>query len=313
MRPNTQNLRKQTISQAEIKHHGFFATALGALLLFFALAAPAFAVDSIWDTIASDGNWNNGGNWNTGMPPVMAGDTATFNTSNMRFLSLSADVTIDSMTFNSGASAFTISVGGDGTPFFTFTINGGSITNNSGMTQNFATTGVGAIIFTSGATAGNNVTITNGNPLFPDQPGGSTTFQGTSSADNATITNNGSFITNTLGGSTTFQGSSSAANATITNNGGGNGGEGTGSTTFQDSSTAGNATGNATITNNGGAFSGEFGGSTTFQGTSSAVDATITNNGSPVSGAGGGRTTFQDTSHAGNATLIANGGSGGGF
>src|SRR5438552_45133 len=107
-----QGERRQTIPQVEIKNRGFFATALGALLLFVAMATPALAVDSIWNTSPQDSFWNEGINWNTGITPVNPGDTATFNTSSITSLNLSGNVTIDSMTLNSGADAFTIHTNG---------------------------------------------------------------------------------------------------------------------------------------------------------------------------------------------------------
>ena len=89
-----------------IKNRGFFATAVGCFLLFIAMAAPALAVDAVWDMNPGSGEWNMGDNWASGTAPVNAGDTATFNTSTMTSLFLTDDVTIDSMTFNPGASAF---------------------------------------------------------------------------------------------------------------------------------------------------------------------------------------------------------------
>src|SRR6266566_3816161 len=97
--------------QAAIKHHGFFGIALLTLLLFVAMAAPALAqipVHAVWQESPGSGDWNTAGHWECGIAPVKIGDTAAFNTSTITALSLSNDVTINSMTFNSGASAFTI-------------------------------------------------------------------------------------------------------------------------------------------------------------------------------------------------------------
>ncbi len=314
--PHTKSERKQTMPQAAIKHHGFFATALGALLLVVALAAPALAVDSIWNASPQSGDWNQGINWNTGMPPVMAGDTAAFNTSNITSLFLSGDVTIDSMTFNSGADAFSIETNGHSFSF----VNGG-IVNNSINTQTITNT-AGTISFLNSSTAGNATII---NSLDGSGFNGGVTNFGDAStsadAGNAMITNAGGGIIS--GGTTKFFNSSSASNATITNEGATFAGLFGGATQFLNDSTAGNAT----ITNNGGvpplggvynpftSPNGSFiaGGSTTFQNNSNAGNATITNNGGTGSLLLGGSTTFQDTSQASNATLIANGGSGGGF
>jgi hypothetical protein len=95
--PHTQNERfGRSILQAEIRNRGFFATALGVLLLFIAMAAaPVLAVDSVWDTNPGSGDWNTAANWVGGIgPPVDPGDKAAFNTSNMTSLSLSSGVTM---------------------------------------------------------------------------------------------------------------------------------------------------------------------------------------------------------------------------
>src|SRR5206468_3851971 len=87
---------------------------------------------------------------------------------------------------------------------FMLTISGAGIMNNSGTTQNFATSLPGeSIVFTNSATAGNLTAFTN-------QFGGVTKFEDSSTAANATIQNLDF-------GSTSFFNSSTAANATITN------------------------------------------------------------------------------------------------
>src|SRR5262245_20209597 len=64
---HTQGERRQTIPQAEINNHGFSATAFGALLLFVAMAAPALAVDAIWQPEPNgNGDWNLATNWQNG-------------------------------------------------------------------------------------------------------------------------------------------------------------------------------------------------------------------------------------------------------
>src|SRR6266478_1616212 len=93
--PHTQSERKRTIPKAEIKHSGFFA--LGALLLFVAMAVPALAqapVHAVWDESPGSGDWNTGANWTSGTAAVGVADTATFNFSNTTSLFLSGDVTI---------------------------------------------------------------------------------------------------------------------------------------------------------------------------------------------------------------------------
>ena len=130
--------------------------------------------------------------------PVNPGDTATFNTSTITTPTFFNVVTIESVTFNADADAFTIQNGGN-----TFTLQGAGVVNNSGRVQtinNLALDGTGNLIFANAATAGNSLTINNAGA------GTSTQFQGNSSAGNATITNSGagSF---TLFGATTEEGS----------------------------------------------------------------------------------------------------------
>jgi outer membrane autotransporter protein len=278
---------------------------LVGLSLFVPASVPVFAVDGVWLLNPDSGDWNTGTNWSTSPnAPVNPGDTATFNSSTQTSLTLSSNATVESITFQPGASAFTIDTNGNA-----LTIQGAGIVNNSGKTQTITNNGnvflgpaVGITKFFNASTAG-NATITN--------QGGDTEFFNMSTAGNATITNIGN-------GLTQFRNTSTAGNATITNVGGvGIGNLGSGSTNFSDTSTAGNATitnggngltqfrntstaGNATIINNGN-------GLTQFRNKSTAGNATITNNGVASSFASGGVTEFFNTSTAGNATIITNG------
>lgn len=83
------------------------------------------------------------------------GDSATFNTSAVTSLSLSAGVTIESITFNPGASAFTINTNGNG-----LTPEGTGIVNNSGQTQTITNPTGGATSFQNSAKEGNATIIT---------------------------------------------------------------------------------------------------------------------------------------------------------
>ena len=135
--PHSKTESKQTTPQAEIKHHGFFAGALAALLLFVAMATPALAVNAVWNPDVNEGGtniWNDNFNWDGGMAPVNAGDTATFNFESVPFflsLELSANVTINSMTFTALATnSYTISTDGH-----SFSFVGDGIVNDSGVTH----------------------------------------------------------------------------------------------------------------------------------------------------------------------------------
>jgi autotransporter-associated beta strand protein len=271
------------------KHPSILASRIRLFLvlmsLFVATSAPAPALDAVWLVNPSSGDWNTGTNWSTSpSAPVNAGDTATFDTSTQTSLSLSSNVTVESITFQPGASAFTIATTGN----VVLTVQGTGIVNNSGDTQTiindvllneFFVASAGSTNFLNSSTAG-NATITNYNVNLnlPGLAVGSTKFFNASTAGNATINN--------FGGDTEFLNSSTAGNATITN-------IGIGFTQFLNTSTAGNAT----ISNFGGVGTGNFGeGSTIFSDTSTAGNATITNN-------PGGSTGFSDNATAGNATI----------
>jgi hypothetical protein len=269
-----------------------------ALSLFVATSTPVLAVNAVWLLNPGSGIWNVGTNWSMSSAPVNPGDTATFNTSIQTSLTLSAPATVESITFNPGASAFTINTSGN-----VLTIQGVGIVNNSGQTQTLINSGAGSFGFTPvGSTEFHNTssaghaTITNrGGQAFAG--GGLTEFFNTSSAGHATITNRGGEALVSGGGLTQFLNTSSAGHATITNNGGEAHAAGGGLTQFLNTSGAGHAT----ITNNGGG--GDAGGGLTeFFNTSTAGSATITNNGAST-GLG-----FSNTSSAGNATIVNNDG-----
>jgi autotransporter-associated beta strand protein len=268
--------------------------ALAILTLLLATASSSFAGSATWKASPVDTVWNNAANWVANGPPNGPADTATFATSNIRRPVIGEGSTeVNGIVFNAGASAFTIS-----SPFFTFTISGVGITNNSGITQNFVS-GPTVINFLGNATAGSLTLFTNtgditfgdsataGNASFTNNAG--LKFGATSTAGNATVTNNVEVL---------FFGNSTAGNSTFTNE--------FGIVIFSDEATAGNAT----FTNAGGAASGTGGGFTVFDAGSTAGNATVITNGATASGAFKGENLFEGD--AGNATLIANGGSNGG-
>ena len=263
------------------------------LTLVLATASSSFAGSATWKATPANTDWNSAANWIANGPPNGPADTATFATSNIRRPVISATTEVNGIVFNPGASAFTIT-----SPFFSFTISGVGITNNSGITQNFVS-GPTVINFLNSATAGSLTHFTNtgditfgdsataGNASFTNNAG--LKFGATSTAGNATVTNNVEVL---------LFGNSTAGNATFTN--------AFGIVIFSDEATAGNAT----FINAGGTVSGTGGGFTVFQAGSTAGNATVTTNGATVSDAFKGQNLFEGD--AGNATLIANGGSNGG-
>ena len=271
----------------------FLVSAAAILTLLLSTASNSLAGSATWKATPVDTNWNNAANWIANGPPNGPADTATFATSNRRRPIVAATTEVNGIVFNPGASAFTIT-----SPFFSFTISGVGITNNSGITQNFVS-GPTVINFLNNATAGSLTHFTNT---------GDITFGDSATADNASFTNNAALkfgATSTAGNAIVtnnvevlFQGSSTAGNATFNNE--------FGIVIFMDTSTAGNAT----LTNGGGTVSGTGGGFTVFQAGSTAGNATVITNGATVSDAFKGQNLFEGD--AGNATLIANGGANGG-
>ncbi len=274
----------------------FLPSAAAILTLLLSTASSSFAGSATWLANPATGNWSTASNWTPATVPDGPADTATFATSNIRFVAPEGATEVNGIVFNPGASRFTIAL-----LTTTLTISGVGITNNSGITQNFAP-GPGAIDFMNSATAGGS------NVAFTDA--GTVQFFNTSTAGDATFTNNGAvkfFDTSTAGDATLnnnaeilFQGSSTAGNGTLTNSGGG-------IVIFSDGTPTAD---NGTFTNTGGAVSGGGGGLIVFN-AGTAGDATFTNNGGAVSGAFPGETLF-NPGDAGDATLIANGGLGGG-
>jgi hypothetical protein len=146
-----------------------------ALLLFVTTATPVLAVDAVWLFSPLSDVWNTGTNWAPPSAPVNPGDTATFNTSTQTSLILSRSITIESITFEPAASAFTINTSGKG-----LTLEGAGIVNNSGKTQAIINNEVrgafGVTAFLGTSTAGSTAITNNGGPISGVVGGG--TFSG---------------------------------------------------------------------------------------------------------------------------------------
>ena len=256
------------------------------LFLFLFLLAVGFSVGTsragsgIWKAEPEDGNWNNPANWSCNCVPENA-DAASFGASNVTEISLSALVRLSSLTFQTTASAYTITL-----PAATsLNIFGGSIDNGSLLIQQFHTA-------TDDKGAAGSVSIQTG------------------TTDGCMFTNDGAAVAGGISGALFITITGSAGNATIVNKGGLVSGADGGLVHFNEQTTAATAT----ITNEPGTVAGANGGLAqfVFNSATTAADATITCEGASISGAGGGMTEFRDVTTAGNATLIANGGSNGG-
>lgn len=293
---------------------------LAAILVFSVLIfgiQKSRAGSATWKSNPATSNWNTASNWTPGTVPNSSADTATFGSSSINNVSISANTEVNSLAFSIGGStAYNISV----SPTFTLKLSGAGIINNSGIIQTF--TNNSYVDFNGTSTAGNGIFVNKGSPNN-NTSGGYIAFDGSSTAGNGNFTNesgagtdfyenstagNATFRNNS-GGGITFYGNSSAGSGTFILDGGSTNGAGGGGILFY--STAANGT----FTINGGTASGADGGAIYF--VSGGTDnGTFIVNGGTTNGAGGGLLMFEYFSGAppsiGNATLIANGGVNGG-
>ncbi len=271
---------------------------------FVLLPDAARAQDATWLPNPPDANLNNGLNWSAGTVPT---GTAFFGASSITTLeltSVSLQTMIDSWTFNTGASNYTLDNRGT---FQQLSFTGAGIVINGGGLA-IETSNGGGIEFQNGSSAG-SASITSVVSIVG--------FRDTSTAADASILNQNAtlqFSDNASAGNASirnvdrgvvqFLGSSTAGDATITITGPAFV-VGTSSVNFTDTSSAGNATitgdskseinfaghstaGNATITNNN---------KLTFGDNSEGGAATITNNSQLI---------FNDSSSAGASTIVNN-------
>jgi autotransporter-associated beta strand protein len=213
----------------------------------------------------------------------------------MTAVSLSAQTEVNGITFNSGASAFTITVPANNSGFG-LNISGVGVTNNSGTTQKFVAAYPGFVQFFNSATAGSSTSYELDEPATMH-------FYNASNAGSGTFTLKGD--PNNLGpiyvqfsdSATAQNGNFTVIDALIA---------------FDDTSTAGSGT----FTLNPSTAYDVVGNASNayFEGNSTAGNATFTINGGTVASGGVGTySTFVGDSSAGAATLIANAGSSGGF
>jgi autotransporter-associated beta strand protein len=239
----------------------------------------SFAGSATWNSNPTSEYWDDDDNWTPSSHPNGPTDVATFDVSSRTFINLEAfphDVEVDSVVFDSGASAYQITTNNSYWEQLDFTISGAGVINNSGVLQRFSISFVrynadgypSTISFKNNAAAGDLTGFIVGGSEGDETFAGVLTFNDTSSAGSSIIDNLGGrgWL---LNGETNFRNSSSAASAVITNktNFDGGGGE----VWFYDTSNAGNST----IINNGNPLSGEDGGQTTIWSSADAAQSTI--------------------------------------
>ena len=284
-------------------------------VLFLVLVQPARAGSPSWNLNPSNGDWNTAANWTPATVPNSPTDVATFVISNTTDVSLSANVEVDSIIFDPGASLYTLSVGFPAN----LTLAGAGIVDNSEVEQLFVAFHEGTINFLNSATAGDahlsvrhqsevtfDDTATAGEAFIENHGGilpAITFFLGSSTAGNATIYN---YASNPNGGGTLFMETSRAGTATVVSQGKGFGNAGV---QFRDQSDGDHAT----LIAEGAPARGYPGHLVNFEYHSRAGRAIVIANGGTAPGAPGGSINIVDQANAENAILAANNGSNGGL
>ncbi len=217
---NSQPITSESGALARFLKATFTAGLLAASVLFLS-GHTSQAGSATWKSTPATADWNTATNWSPATIPNGTSDTATFASSNTTGVSLSAETVVDSILFNSGASAFTVTV-----PVSQLGLKGAGITNNSGTMQNFVINPTGVVRFFDSATAGSVTTFTISGGVRSGAFGGIIEFSNASTASSATFINVGATVNNALGGVTEFEQTAAAGNATLIANGGSAGGLG---------------------------------------------------------------------------------------
>lgn len=275
-----------------------FAAAIGVIL-----GAPlAKAGSATWLPNPTTADWNTAENWTAGGPPNNVTDTATFQFSTMRDLTLSADTHVNGILFsNGGATAYSLTASAS----FALTISGSGITNHSGITQKFVAAGDnGTVQFATNATAGLNTAFATHGGTVSGEIFGLTEFRGNSSAGHAAFTTHGGTISGAFGGVTQFFDGSTADHGIFITNGRTLSDAGSGVVLFSNTSSAGDGN----FTTNGGAANGTLGAFVIFFDTSTAGNGIFKNNGGTAPFAQGGVTEFYNNSTADNSAFDIKGG-----
>jgi hypothetical protein len=145
-----------------------------AVFILMPTIQTVHAGSATWSQNPANGDWNEPSNWVPATVPNCTADAATFGTSNLTSVSISKNVNdeqVSGITFNIGASPFTVTVAEPaGSCCFLLTISGVGIVNNSGMTQNLvsnsAYNGHGQFRFANNSTAGSSTVFTNNGASF---------------------------------------------------------------------------------------------------------------------------------------------------
>ncbi|MEO7338955.1 MAG: hypothetical protein ABIV63_20470, partial [Caldimonas sp.] len=123
----------------------------GALALWL-LVAPCWAAPVAWTGAASSPNWSAAANWNPGHPPV-DGDGVVFDGAAGASTTVDLSVSLDALTFATGAGPFQVHVAGSGGRTLSFSgegiqnLTGGAGPIRQGLFADAGSAG-GTIVFT---------------------------------------------------------------------------------------------------------------------------------------------------------------------
>src|SRR4030095_2471984 len=185
------------------------------LTLSLVALSAVYAESATWNLNPISGDWNTATDWTPATVPNGPNDVATFSLSNQTSVSSSADTEVNSIIFDSGASAFTITI-----PFAEFILSGTGVVNNSNVLQNFlnqsdSAGNAGLLRFTQNATAGDLIAYTNEGAVHIN--GAMIQFEDNSTAATAQFINVGGLQGNEGSvGLISFSGTSTAAHGTFT-------------------------------------------------------------------------------------------------
>ena len=135
---------------------------IAAALLFLAAQRPSLAGSATWNQNPTSNDWNTAGNWMPNTVPNGSSDVASFSTSNLTQVAVSARTEISGVNFNPGADSFTITA----KPGVPVIMSGRGVVNASDDVQTFICEVdggfTGAFFFDNGATAGEGTVFTGG-------------------------------------------------------------------------------------------------------------------------------------------------------
>src|SRR4051794_27180093 len=157
-----------------------FSFLIAAALLFSAAQRHSLAGSATWDQNPLSGDWNTAANWTPQTVPNATTDIATFDASTVTnvLVDFGSNINVDSVVFDSGAPAYTITL-----DVSNLKLNGTGFVNNSGSVESVVIPEdgdlAGAMFFYNSSTAGNMISIST--------VGGDFFFDNTSSAGSATF------------------------------------------------------------------------------------------------------------------------------